>query len=382
MEENKNKNRQIARKKALGILLPLIFGGILGFLIGVLGANVTNKGNQGLNINILYFFISIVIGLYVQIIIHEFGHFIFGLLSGYQLVSFRVGSFTLVRTPEGMKIKRYNIPGTGGQCLMAPPKQESNGKYPMKLYNMGGILFNLIVSILCTIVYVISRNIAFKMVCLGFMLVGYYLFIVNGIPLKIGGIANDGYNVFSSGDKDPIGQRAFYIQLDINARLSNGIQMNDIPFEDIALPEDANLSNPLVTGAKILEYYWYMNRNELENAKNLLEQILATDKVIPLMRNMVKMERVFVEILTENKQSIIDDMWTKDVQRYIKQAKYDIHARRVEVAMAMREDRQSTKTKNAKEKYKKIEKNCPVIGELMLSNKLLRVLEETYQIKN
>ena len=158
--------------------------------------------------------------------------------------------------------------------------------------------------------------------------------------------------------------------------------MNDIPFEDIALPEDANLSNPLVTGAKILEYYWYMNRNELENAKNLLEQILATDKVIPLMRNMVKMERVFVEILTENKQSIIDDMWTKDVQRYIKQAKYDIHARRVEVAMAMREDRQSTKTKNAKEKYKKIEKNCPVIGELMLSNKLLRVLEETYQIKN
>lgn len=83
----------------------------------------------------------------IQVVIHEAGHLICGLLSGYTFSSFRIGSFMLLKENGRLVTKRLKIPGTGGQCLMAPPEMV-NGKFPVVLYNLGGSLFNLIVTLL------------------------------------------------------------------------------------------------------------------------------------------------------------------------------------------------------------------------------------------
>ena len=84
---------------------------------------------------------------FVQVVVHEAGHLVFGLLTGYQFSSFRIGSFMWVKLEGKLKLKRYSLAGTGGQCLMAPPEMV-DGKVPYVLYNLGGCLANLIVSVI------------------------------------------------------------------------------------------------------------------------------------------------------------------------------------------------------------------------------------------
>ena len=71
-----------------------------------------------------------------QIILHEVGHYLFGKLSGYQFVSFRVGNYTWIRENGKLTLKKFKIPGTGGQCLMMPPQKDEKGDiYTLYQYN-------------------------------------------------------------------------------------------------------------------------------------------------------------------------------------------------------------------------------------------------------
>ena len=54
---------------------------------------------------------------------HEFGHFLFGRISGYEFVSFRVLNWVLLRDDGRWRVKRFSIPGTLGQCLTVPPEK-------------------------------------------------------------------------------------------------------------------------------------------------------------------------------------------------------------------------------------------------------------------
>ena len=88
----------------IGIIVCTVFGGIMGVLI----ANYFEPWLQSdsIFIELLKFyglFILIIIGYMVQIIIHEAGHLIFGLLTGYTFVSFRIGSLTIIKEDGKLK---------------------------------------------------------------------------------------------------------------------------------------------------------------------------------------------------------------------------------------------------------------------------------------
>ena len=55
------------------------------------------------------------ISVLIQIVIHEAGHLIFGLLSGYQFCSFRILILMWIRSEGRIRLKRLSIAGTGGQ---------------------------------------------------------------------------------------------------------------------------------------------------------------------------------------------------------------------------------------------------------------------------
>ena len=71
--------------------------------------------------------ISILIYLFVAMLIHtilhESGHLIAGLLTGYEYVSFRIGSLVWIKGKDNkLHLKKMKIKGTAGQCLMSPPQ--------------------------------------------------------------------------------------------------------------------------------------------------------------------------------------------------------------------------------------------------------------------
>lgn len=105
---------------------------------------------------ILIFFV----GFLIHIVIHETGHLIFGLMTGYSFVSFRIGSFTLIKENNKLKHKKFNIPGTAGQCLMMPSDLK-DGKFPFVIYNFGGVIMNLVVSIAGILVVIFVKRVVF-----------------------------------------------------------------------------------------------------------------------------------------------------------------------------------------------------------------------------
>lgn len=65
----------------------------------------------------------LVLSFWLQAILHEGGHLVCGLLSGYRFLSFRVGSFTLLRQNGRLVLRRFYLPGTGRPVPAGAPRR-------------------------------------------------------------------------------------------------------------------------------------------------------------------------------------------------------------------------------------------------------------------
>lgn len=245
---------------------------------------------------------------YLQMIFHEAGHLVFGLLSGYSFVSFRVGSLMLKRkataggaqdSRPGLELKRFSLAGTGGQCIMCPPPLV-DGRMPYVLYNLGGSLMNLITA---AVFYVLSAVLpqtsplsAFAASLTAF---GVIYAVLNGVPLNTGLITNDGYNALSMG-KDPAALRAFWVQLTIAERQSSGVRLKDMPAEWFVLPENADLKNPMIGSIEVFRENRAVDSRDLEAAEAACDRLLAENndiKIPGIYTNLLQLDKAFFLML-------------------------------------------------------------------------------------
>ena len=147
---NKEKKKKIVWQQYIGTAIFIIVGAFCGYLMANYIDNISspNLPISKFLIRLGFLFIGIYIVIFLQIVIHEAGHLFFGLLSGYDFSSFRVGNFMWVNENGKIKLKRMSIVGTGGQCLMSPPEINTNEKFPFVLYNLGGSIMNIISGII------------------------------------------------------------------------------------------------------------------------------------------------------------------------------------------------------------------------------------------
>ena len=295
---------------------------MIGFIFGYIFAKYLDTAPGSSKLMIFYTgFLCVCLGLFLQTMIHELGHLIFGLMTGYSYVSYRVGSLTLVRQDGKFKLKKYDIPGTLGQCLMMPPEIK-DGKFPFVLYNLGGSILNFLVSILCILILIYSDTVDYpmNMFLLMFIFIGIFLGLTNIVPLKIGGISNDGNNVLLI-KREEEARRSFYIQLRINGLQSEGIRIKDMPFETFILEDDKDLSNYFNTAMVLLQYNWYLDHLDFDNAKKTLDRLVPyLNKTILLYKYEINCERIFLELITDGDKKLVDRLYSKELKKFIKKA--------------------------------------------------------------
>ena len=115
----------------LQILGIMIVGAIIGYSVGKIAGDTLVSVDAP---NIIFLFLAGVIAFILQVIVHEAGHLVFGVLSGYKFISFRVFDFKIIKDKNGkLKIRFERLAGTGGQCLMRAPKYVE-GKFTKLLY--------------------------------------------------------------------------------------------------------------------------------------------------------------------------------------------------------------------------------------------------------
>lgn len=264
--------------------------------------------------NIFWFaviFLSIYLVVMIQIIFHEAGHMIGGLITGYRFLYFRIGSTTLVRTDNGFKIRKLTVPGTGGQCIMVPPEMK-DGDYPVLIYNLGGGLLNIILSLVAII---IIKTCSLNPVATGYLeifaIVGIYLGIANLVPLKI--ISNDGANII-------------YLKNDLEERAALHKILNDEEdiinckeVEETSLNiDEADLSKTFIQGIFINRMEDRFYKMEFEEAKYIDQKLLAKAKMNMTYEFMVKTTLSTIYLIKGSVELAEELMKDKKLKKYLK----------------------------------------------------------------
>jgi len=339
--------------KTVVYLLQLAFL-ILAFVGGWLGFSyinqVSTQADWGFWWIVAVIFVTvaaIVVGLFLNIVLHEGGHLIGGLLTGYRFVSFGVFSLTIIKENGKIVIKQYRAPGTGGGCMLSPPDMK-DGKYPSKLFISGGFSVNFIVGAVCFIlVYCLADTAGlWARAFLVIGIIGVFLGLVNFIPHKV--VApNDGYMLFNLGKKkNSEMRRGCWSGFRIQALNVEGYRPRDIPSELFDWADTSNISDIFVFDTVYKRYEYLLDKQELTEARSLMQTLCEKSSNVPDMQKYpCYCELLFHELIGECRQEEIERLYTKELKDYIKAAPSELNMRRFLYAYAMLALKDETKAK-------------------------------------
>ena len=275
---------------------PLVIIGIFSGIVGGIAGYYGWPSLLDLSLTeIAYIVLCLCFATYLQVFIHEGGHYLFGKLTGYKFISFRIGKVMFLYQGGRLETKRFNLVGTSGQCLMMPPESDDN-HFPYVLYNLGGCLANLIFALLSLLLYLLfSPSWLTAVFLLANFNLGILYALLNGIPLRVQGIANDGYNVMRLA-KNTEARRAFWLQLQISALRTSGVRLRDMPPEWFVLPQPAALYDPLVCATGVFCCSYYHDKKEFDQARQASEFMLSHAPSLPAVhKNELLCELLFTK---------------------------------------------------------------------------------------
>ncbi len=379
--KKEQKKEQSQSRGALGIFVAagIVLGVFVCKAIGSFWAAHDSFGSMLLSYAVLCIWICV--SLFLQLIIHETGHLVFGLLSGYRFSSFRIGSFMWMKVNGKLVCKKLTVAGTGGQCLMIPPELQ-DGKIPVLMYNLGGSIMNLVVGAVFFALYLLTRqNVWVSGFCLAMAMLGVTVALMNGIPLKLGMVDNDGYNALNLG-KDTASMHGFWMQLKLNDELAKGKRLRDMPEEWFAVPSDEEMKNGLVAAQGVFATNRLMDRQHFEQADQLIAHMLTLDSgIVGLHRNLMLCDRLYCELIRENRREVIEKLHTKDLQKFMKTMKDYPSVIRTEYAYALLALKDMEKAEQIRKHFEKIGETHPYPGDVQSEQDMMKIAETAANTK-
>ena len=321
---------------------------------------------------LLILFMSVLL----QIILHEAGHLLFGWISGYRFLSFRIGSFMWLKKDGGIRFARLKIAGTGGQCLMGPPDL-TEGKFPYILYNLGGSIINLLSApIFLMLLFLLASGPFLSVFLILAAAIGIVFALMNGIPLKLAQVNNDGYNVLSLG-KNPEALKAFWLQLKVTEQMTKGVRLKDMPDEWFAMPSDKAMKNGIIAAVGVFACNRLMDAMELEKADDTIAELLQMDTGInELHRRLLIVDQVYCELVGKNRQERLSRLLTKQQIRFMKSMKTFPSVLRTEYTYALLKENDNKKASKIKDEFEKMGAYYPYPQEIESERELMELAEQ------
>ena len=364
--------KKSSKLKLIPMALYIIVGGLSGYLLGYLMGSL-NIGGGPLATFIL-FIVSFVASFYIQMILHEAGHLVFGLLSGYRFSSFRIGNTMLLRTSKGWSLKRMKLAGTGGQCLMIPPELVE-GRMPIVAYNLGGVIMNLITASIALAILLLMETKGYLFFFLiVFSAAGILIAILNGVPLKLGLVDNDGYNTLSL-KRSKKALRAFWIQLKINQAQSEGVRLKDMPSSWFDLPDESDMGNTIISALAVFNENRLMDEQRFEEAEALIKKLLDSQMIsIGLYEKLLIADFIYIEAITTKSKEVIDKLYNKEQAAFMKAMKSFPSVIRTEYALALLNNDERNRDEALK-RFERISKTYPNPSDIVSEGELIKTAE-------
>jgi len=362
------KNTKTTLKNVIWNMIFIILGAIFGYLaINILKQKLPDKNA----INIFIIIIGLVPAIFIQLIVHELGHLLFGKISGYQFISFRIGNLMLVSDCGKLKFKKFTIVGTVGQCVMAPPKCDGY-QCPYLLYNLGGLLANSAFSFICLILYLLLPQITYLSTFLLLLFVlGIALVLLNGIPI-LSAIPNDGHHIVSL-SQDRNARYSFWLTLYINSLIARGNRISDIPEE--LFPENPDLSHPVNTSIAVMKCSYLGAKMKFDEAKALCKYLLDNvPGLIDVYKYELQCDLLFYEIIGLCRKDEIDKIYTKQLKKYIKTTSSYVARKRLLYAFELLVMQNDEAAQQQLDAFEKVAKTYPYTAEVEIEREMMALI--------
>lgn len=348
-------------KQALFIILSLIVGAAFGMALVLLYFAAAPEEASDAPWAVWLLFLLLLIALYLQMLLHEAGHLVFGLLTGYRFCSFRIGSLMLFRGRDGLRFGRFSLPGTGGQCLLSAPQAQEN--MPVVLYHLGGCLMNVLIAAVSAAAALLVPGRTWGGCFLWLLAaVGVGLALMNGVPLKLQMVHNDGRNALDLA-LSPEARRAMRQQLLINERQTMGERLRDMPEDWFSVPERLDEADALVCSVGYFALCRALDAQQDDAALCLGRRLLAQAKAMPgIHRLLVQQELLFLSLVRG--EPVCEGTDIAALERFWKQAKGLPATQRMRYAVAVLHDGDEAAAKKAAQAFEKIAAAYPFAGEL------------------
>lgn len=376
MKENQKKT---SIKGYIGYVILFLVGCVSGFFaIQYVDLSFLTDLSPRLRfLGYVLLFVMIWIAYVLQIVIHEVGHLIFGLFSGYRFASFRVGKWMLLRKNGKLTVKRYFLAGTGGQCLMIPPERK-DGNVPVVWFFLGGSILNFLFGV-ASLALAIWVNVSVWVTLFLWLNTAFaFLYaLLNGIPMRTNLIANDGANAVAL-KKDTLAASEFCRHLLINAKSTEGMRLKDMPDEWFAFPTDEQLKNNAFAEGAVFFCNRLMDEGDFARAEERIKYLLDADSaMVGVHRKLLICDLMFCELIGERRSEILGELYTKEQYNFMRSMKEFPSVIRTEYAYAKLYLHDRSKMQLLRDAFEKCAKTYPNEGDIHSERELMAYINKT-----
>ena len=325
-------------------------------------------------------FVAMAVAIVLHIVLHEAGHLLMGLATGYRFSSFRIGSIAFVRREGRISIRRYKLAGTGGQCLMLPPEVPAE-RVPFFWYNAGGVVMNIVVALLALVMLkTCDLSMWWSEWSMMMVIVGLFLAVVNGIPMRPGGMQNDGMNILML-YRNPEKRKDLMHQLQIAAAATEGKRASEMPAEwfdsdPMDDPKDLiRLASRLNHQARLIDQGRFVEAHAA-----VADLLVHFDELPQIVRFELAGEYVFTELLTTERKEIVEKYWTKKQADYVKAgAKFSSAKQRILFAYALYAENDADKAQQIYRDTLRLQDDYLIAGEVRSDLALMKELLDKHE---
>ena len=258
---------------------------------------------------------------------------------------------------------------------MSPP-EIVDGKMPVVMYNLGGSLFNLIFALVFFVIAALTYEIELlSMLLLISALIGVVIALMNGIPMHMGTIDNDGRNALSLG-KDKAALKAFWVQMKLNEQLTRGKRLKDMPSEWFEMPGDDSLKNSMLASQGVFYCNRLMDEERFDDAKAAIDHMLTVKSgMVGVHRNLLVCDAVFLELIGSNDKQKIESLMSAEQKKFMRTMRKFPSIIRTEYVLSLLHNGNKEEAEKLRAEFEKRAKSYPYKSDIESERDLMDIAD-------
>lgn len=260
---------------------------------------------------------------------------------------------------------------------MAPPEID-NYEYPFALYNLGGVILNFTVAVICFVCYLCIHNMLASASLLILAMVNVFMGLMNGIPMQIMGINNDGMNTrILKQDKKSL--NSFILQLKIAQAQSQNMRLKDMPEEWFENLQDND--NTITSAINVFYCQRLVDMKDFENAIDEIEILLKDDNVLDMYKKILICELIYCKLVMNCDKENIRALLKTEQKRFMQLMSTSTSVKRCEYAIALLYDDNVKQANKILSEFEKLTKKYPYKADIESDRELIDIAKRTYEDK-